>query len=83
MDNGFFMSARELMQADFPAKVRRDGMFIVIIDYDYDIPLSDFKTETDLLKWVSHLSEKSWDGIGEIIYQVISIVCSVKQWKLW
>lgn len=70
---------REKMNKSF--KVRKDGIEIKI-RYPYFIEWSRISTKDMLLKWVFHLSEKSWMDI-EYLREFIDRVCKYNNWNVY
>lgn len=70
-----------------PATERADANGIEVSDgyvslkwrYSYDIRLNQIKTQSDLLKWYVHLSQKTWMTANRMNL-FISAVMDVKGW---
>jgi hypothetical protein len=50
--------------------------------YDYEIDTQRIKNPMHLLRWISHLSEKTWMNTT-FLDAVIKKVCTIKKWNLY
>lgn len=71
------------VKPDPPESVRMSGNFVIVCDDpECWLHITDFETHADLVKWIHHLSQKTWMTPRKI-RALIDVVSRAKKWKVY